>query len=79
MATIVQHNDTGKHLVLVGTGYGAFQSNGPGDYLSKQYSGEMTVLACAFPDGKILWCDSKEVTVVEVDGQSPAAILSKYK
>lgn len=78
MATIVRHNDTGKHLILVGTGYGAYQSKAADRFVNEQKSGEITVLACAFPDGRVLWCDSKEITVVEVDGKSPSEILSKY-
>lgn len=77
MAIIVKHNETGKHLALIGTGYGAFQSNGSAYYMSS-HSGEMTMLACAFPDGRILWCDSKDVTVVEIDGMSPDKLLEKY-
>ena len=78
MATIVRHNETGKHLALVGTGYGAFQASRMSGYYMSSHSGEMTMLACAFPDGRILWCDSKDVTVVEIDGVSPEKLLNNF-
>lgn len=78
MAIIVKHNETGKHLAVVGTGYGAFQSSSRDGYHLRADSGEMTMLACAFPDGKILWCDSKDVSVIEIDGKSPSEILEKF-
>lgn len=78
MAIIVKHNETGKHLAVIGTGYGAFQSSSRDGYYLRSDSGEMTMLACAFPDGKILWCDSKDVTVVKIDNFTPKELLSEF-
>ena len=82
MASIVKHKKSEKHFLLIGTGYGAFQSARPGmffgDLLPTQSEGVTTMVALGFPNGKILWCDSREVELVSVDGKSPSEILSAY-
>ena len=73
MASIVEHIESGKHLVLIGTGFGAFKSAaahssgllGPS---LKVDSGELPMVAVAFSNGEIHWCDSKEVKVISIDG-----------
>ncbi|MCM8535943.1 MAG: hypothetical protein NE334_08405 [Lentisphaeraceae bacterium] len=81
MATIVKHIETGKNLILIGCGFGAFKagySNSSGFLLTttKTDSGELPMLALAFPNGEIHWCESKDVEVISIDGQSPKDILS---
>ncbi|MCH2206635.1 MAG: hypothetical protein MK132_12275 [Lentisphaerales bacterium] len=59
MATIVKHKESGKHSVLTGTGFGAYRS--ASTYSTgiifvdghKSDSGELSMIAVAFPNGEI--------------------------
>ena len=80
MATIVSHTPSGKKFVFLGTGFGAFQSSRPGilfgNLAPANNQGEYTMAAVCTKEGKILWCESSELQVVEVDGQNPSELLS---
>ena len=73
MATIVQHTDTGKQFVLLGAGFGMFQSKKPNwllGNLAADVEGDECALVCVCNSaGMIGWLDSKEVNVVSVDGK----------
>ncbi len=79
MAVIVQHIRTGQKLILLGTGYGAFRATRPslffGNWAPTKEEGSIEVAAVCTPEGRIGWADSKELTVLEVDGKTPAELL----
>ncbi len=79
MAIIVEHKDSGKKYILLGTGFGAFKASRPsvffGDWLPKEESGELTMVAVCDNQGQIGWISSEELTVVEVEGRRPAEML----
>lgn len=71
MAVIVRRDGDDRNYALLGTGFGAFKAmRGAtlGDILSKHEEGETAVAALCGADGKIVWADSQDVTVVSVDG-----------
>lgn len=72
MATIVLHKPTGNHYVLLGTGYGAYQSHRPsvlgGDLFPHEHSGEIPVAAVSDEFGEIHWFLTMELQVAEIDG-----------
>lgn len=74
MATLVTHQRTGERYILLGTGFGAYQSKKPnwlfGDLMADTEEGEYALVCVCDRDGRIGWLDSSEVTVESVDGQS---------
>ena len=74
MATIVIHQRTGEKYVLLGTGFGAYQSKKPnwffGDLMADTTEGQYAMVCVCKKDGKIGWLESSEVVVESVDGQS---------
>ncbi len=80
MATIVRYKPNGKNYILLGTGFGAYQSSRPGIFfghlLPNEEEGQVSMVAVCSQDGSIQWTHSNELTVVEVDGDSPSALLS---
>ena len=76
MATIVRQKDTGERFVLLGAGLGAY-AGGRVEWLYGALEGEdastvISVVAVSNPQGDIRWIPSDELTVVSVDGRSPA-------
>lgn len=73
MATIIQHVDTEIQYVLVGAGFGMFQSKKPhwffGNLVYDVDSDQSAMVCVCNAEGKIGWLDSSEVVVVSVDGQ----------
>lgn len=80
MATIVQYKRDGKKYILLGTGFGAYKSTRPGVFfgnlLPNEEQGQITMVAVCDHAGNIQWTHSDELTVVEVDGDSPSTLLS---
>ena len=80
MATIVQHQKSGKKYVLLGSGFGAFQSKKPnwflGDFLADVSEGQFAMICVADADNRIGWLESSEVIVLSVDGTSVRDLLS---
>ena len=81
MATIVRYKRDGKKYILLGTGFGAYKATRPGVFfgnlLPNEEQGQITMVAVCDIDGNIRWTHSDELTVVEVDGDSPSALLSE--
>lgn len=79
MATIVRHTETGKRYVLLGSGFGAFQSKKPswflGNLVADTDEGQYALVCVCSSQGAIGWLESSEVTVESVDGQSVCEIL----
>ena len=75
MATIVQSKRNGKKYVLLGTGFGAYKATRPGVFFGnlapEEEQGQITMVAVCDRDGQIRWTHSDDLTVVEVDGNSP--------
>ena len=73
MATIVQHVETREQYVLLGTGFGMFQSKKPNwllGNLAADTEGDECALVCVCnAAGLIGWLDSSEVNVVSVDSK----------
>jgi hypothetical protein len=82
MATIVKLRNSDKHAILVGVGYGMYQSARPnaffGDLLPNEQSGSSQMAAVSTATGEILWCKSEDLKIVSVDGQKPSQLLQTY-
>ena len=80
MAVIARIKETGLHVVVVGTGYGAFESARAsrllGDIHPKYQEGRFPMVAVVAKDGEIAWCPSEALEIVEIDGKSPAEYLA---
>ncbi len=74
MATVVEHNQTGKRYYLLGAGFGVFQSSKPnmflGNLMADVEDGEYALVCVCNSQGEILWLDATQVTVVSIDGQT---------
>ena len=79
MATIVTHSQTGSKYILLGSGFGAFQSKKPnwflGDLMADTTEGQYAMVCVCDKDGKIGWLESSEVVVESVDGQDVKVAL----
>jgi len=80
MATIVIHYATNQKFVLVGAGFGAFQSKKPnwlmGNLMSDTSEGQYAMSCVCDQHGDIGWVESSQLTVVSVDGVSPSELLN---
>lgn len=78
VATIVKHMN-GKRYVLVGTGFGAFQSKKPnwllGDLMADTTEGQHTMACVCDKGGRMYWVESNQIVVESVDGHSPREVL----
>lgn len=72
MAILVHDKQTKQRYILLGAGFGLYESA-----TEKYYEDlvSLPMLACAGPDGEIVWLSSEDVVVVEVDGKTPVALL----
>jgi hypothetical protein len=72
MATIVKEIATGRRYILLGSGYGAYQSKKPhvlfGDWVAETDEGQFDMVCVCDETGKIGWIKSSYVTVESVDG-----------
>ena len=75
MATIVQHRQSGERWVLIGTGFGMFETARPhwvwGDASPVKEGGQVAMVAVANSDGIVGWFPSEQLQVIEVDGKPP--------
>lgn len=73
MATIVEDIESGKNYVLLGSGFGAFQSKKPnwfmGDLMADMEEGQYAMVCISDSEGNIGWIESSQVRVKSVDGQ----------
>ena len=77
MATIVEQESTGKRFILLGTGFGAYQSEERTYWfgIRQKTKGRIAVAAVCDREGMIGWIPTEELTVVAIDGMSPAKAL----
>ena len=82
MATIVKLKDTDLHGILVGVGYGMFESAKPnmifGDWIADKAAGKSQMAAVSTDKGEILWCETEKLTIVSIDGKKPGEHLDQY-
>lgn len=82
MATIVVLKVTGKHYVLVGTGYSFFKDSRPsflgGVLFPHQEEGESKCAAISDEYGVIRWVQTNEIEVIKIDGVRIGEILEPY-
>ncbi len=73
MATIIRHKENGQKYVLIGSGFGAFQSKKPhwffGNLQSDTEEGQYAMVCVCDSAGNIGWLESSDVVVETVDGQ----------
>lgn len=78
-ATIVQHKTTGKRFVLLGAGFGAYQSKKPnwffGDLMADTDEGQYLMVCVCNEHGEVGWLKSSTVKVVSVGGCSVEELL----
>ena len=79
MATIVRSKKNQQKFVLLGSGFGAYQSKKPnwffGDLMADTDQGQYAMVCVCDASGRIGWLESSDVEVVSVEGQSPGSIL----
>ena len=73
MATIVRHRKSGQRFVLLGSGFGAFQSKKPnwlpGGVMADTEEGQYAMVCVCDSYGEIGWVESSQMVVESVDGQ----------
>lgn len=83
MATIVLHKPSGIHYVLLGTGYGAYQSHRPsvlgGDLFPHEHSGEIPAAAVCDEHGEIHWFLTEELQVAQIDGLPLSRVFAGFR
>ncbi len=83
MPTIVRHNPTGDHYILLGTGYSQWATARPGfffgDLIPNQREGQARLVCICDSQGRIEWAHADRLTVIATDDQSPAQILANYQ
>lgn len=74
MATVVKHTDSRNKYILLGSGFGAYQSNKPnllfGEYMFDIDEGQYAMVCVCDSEGKVGWIESSNVVVETVDGQA---------
>jgi hypothetical protein len=79
MAIIAKLKASGTRVIVIGTGYGAFESARAsrifGDLLPSYRSGRLGMIAVATKNGEVSWCPSHEIEIVEIDGVAVDCLL----
>lgn len=79
---VVKNIRDGKHYALIGTGYGAFKTSHPsvfgGSFFPHYEGGNCQTAAVCDKEGKIYWCDTKDLEVITIDENKPDEILENY-
>ncbi len=81
MATVVKYLPNETHYILLGAGFGAYQSSEPdkllGDLARKRNSGQIHSALICNAAGETTWVKSEDLVVISVDGQPPEDILKR--
>ena len=81
MATFVEDTRNSVQFVLIGSGFGAYQSTKPhwffGDAHISTEEGSCAMVCVCNCEGKIGWLDSSHVVVVSVDGEPVESLFSR--
>ncbi|ERT09704.1 hypothetical protein M595_0327 [Lyngbya aestuarii BL J] len=78
MATIVEHQKSGKRYIVMGTGFGIYKSarnNAFFEWAVVEEEDNYHLVAVCDRKGKIKWFYSDDLVVVEVDGKPPEDLL----
>jgi hypothetical protein len=79
MATIVRSKKNNDRFVLLGSGFGAYQSKKPhvffGNWIADTDEGQYAMVCVCNAEGQIGWLDSSAVVVESVDGRAVEALL----
>jgi hypothetical protein len=79
MATIVRSKKDDERYVLLGSGFGAYQSTKPnwffGNFVADVDTGQCAMVCVCNPKGSIGWMKSSDVQVESVDGVNVESIL----
>ncbi len=82
MAIVVVHKATGRHYILIGTGYSFYKDSRPsflgGVLFPHEDEGEAMCAAICDEKGTISWAQTSELEVIEVNGVKVREILSSY-
>ena len=80
MATIVKNIDSDETYILLGSGYGMYQSKKPnwllGDLLADTKSGSAKLLCACDQNGIIVWLKPAKFRVISIDGKKPSEYYS---
>ncbi len=78
MATIVEHKETGKRYIVMGTGFGIYKSarnNAFFQWAVVEEEDNYHLVAVCDRKGNIKWFYSEDLVVVEVDGGKPSDLV----
>jgi hypothetical protein len=78
MATIVEHQESGKRYILMGTGFSIYKSSRsspPWNLTAIEEEDHYHLVAVCDRKGKIKWFYSEDLVVVEVDGGKPSDLV----
>ncbi|MGA1822437.1 MAG: hypothetical protein ACMUIG_07915 [Thermoplasmatota archaeon] len=79
MATVVVYKETGEEYILLGTGFGSYQSKKAnwffGDLIAEVDEGTNPMVCVCDKNGKVGWLESHKVTVVSIDGRKVNELL----
>jgi len=79
MATIVKIKGKTHHAILLGVGHGMFKTSRLGYFKTRvEEEGEADMAALSTSEGKIIWCNTEDLEVIEVDGKKPSEVLEPY-
>ena len=82
MPTIVKHNPTAKHYILLGAGFAQWSTARPnrilGDLFPTENAAQTRLLCLCDEHGKVEWALDDQVTIIQTDTQSPAQILANF-
>lgn len=80
MATIIEHIASKRRYVLVGAGFGTWDTSVAGRFLGagnpQRDSGTQSMLALADGSGVVAWFASDQVRILSVDGKTPEQLLA---
>jgi len=72
MKVIVRHKSTQKNYILLGTGFGAYKAVRPsffgGNLFPHEEEGTIATVAVCDKTGNIIWINSDDLQVIEIDG-----------
>lgn len=72
MAVIVLHKNTNKKYIVLGTGFGAYKAITPsffgGNLFPHEEEGTIQTAAVCNSKGEIIWFNSDDLQVIEIDG-----------
>ncbi|MCC5910916.1 MAG: hypothetical protein JJT76_10820 [Clostridiaceae bacterium] len=78
MSVIVKDKNTNKTYILLGTGFGAYRAVSPsffgGNLFPHEEEGTIATVAVCDSKGDIIWINSDDLQVIEIDGAKVSEI-----